>query len=63
MLPFWTALSWIAVLKLWVAAFGMFLFARALGMRFGGALLAGVIFALNLKMVTWIIYPTMGSGR
>jgi Bacterial membrane protein YfhO len=59
-LPFWTALSWIAVLKLWVAAFGMFLLARALGMRFGGALLAGLVFALNLKMVTWIIYPTMG---
>ena len=47
-LPFWTALGWIAVLKLWVAAFGMFLLARALGMRFGGALLAGLVFALSL---------------
>jgi len=56
-LPFWTALGWIGVLKLWVAAFGTFLLGRALGMRFGGALLAGLVFALNLKMVTWLSYP------
>jgi Bacterial membrane protein YfhO len=59
-LPFWTALSWIAVLKLWVAAFGTFLLARTLGMRFAGALLAGIVFALSLKLVTWLIYPSMG---
>jgi hypothetical protein len=60
-LPFATALGWIAVLKLWVAAFGMFMLARAaFGMRFGGALLAGFVFALNLKTVTWIIYPNLG---
>jgi len=58
-LPFWTALGWIGVLKLWVAAFGTFLLARALGMRFGGALLAGVVFALNLRLVTWLSYPAM----
>ncbi len=56
-LPVWTALGWIGVLKLWVAAFGTFLLGRALGMRFGGALLAGLVFALNLKMVTWLSYP------
>ena len=60
LLPFWTSLGWIAVLKLWVAAFGTFLLGRSLGMRFGGALLAGVVFALNLKLVTWLIYPAMG---
>ena len=59
MLPFWTALGWIGVMKLWVAAFGTYLLGRALGMRFGGALLAGLVFALNLKMVTWISYPHM----
>ena len=59
-LPFWTALGWIAVLKLWVAAFGTFLLARSLGIRFGGALLAGIVFALSLKLVTWVIYPSMG---
>jgi hypothetical protein len=58
-LPFWTALSWIAVLKLWVAAFGMFLLGRALGMRFGGALMAGLVYAFSLWMVTWVSYPHM----
>jgi hypothetical protein len=58
-LPFWTALGWIAVMKLWVAAFGTFLLGRALGMRFAGALLAGIVFALNLKLVTWVTYPAM----
>jgi hypothetical protein len=59
LLPFWTALGWIGVLKLWVAAFGTYLLGRALGMRFAGALLAGIVFALNLKMVTWLSYPHM----
>jgi hypothetical protein len=58
-LPFWTALGWIGVMKLWVAAFGTYLLGRALGMRFAGALLAGVVFALNLKLVTWLSYPHM----
>jgi hypothetical protein len=58
-LPFWTALGWIAALKLWVASFGTFLLARALGVSFAGALLAGLVFALNLKMVTWLSYPAM----
>ena len=58
-LGFWTALGWIGVMKLWVAAFGTYLLGRALGMRFGGALLAGIVFALNLKMVTWLSYPHM----
>ena len=59
-LPFWTALGWIAVLKLWVAAFGTYLLGRALGMRFAGALLAGLVFAFSLKMVTWLSYPHAG---
>jgi hypothetical protein len=59
-LPFWTALGWIGVLKLWIAAFGTFMLGRSLGMRFAGALLAGIVFALNLKLVTWLIYPAMG---
>ena len=43
-LPFWKSLAVMAVLKLCVAAFGTFLLGRALGMRFGGALLAGAVF-------------------
>ena len=50
------------MLKLWVAAFGTYLLGRALGMRFGGALLAGIVFALNLKMVTWLSYPPWACG-
>ena len=60
LLPLWTALGWIAVLKLWVAGFGTYLLGRSLGMRFWGALLAGIVYALNLKLVTWLIYPSMG---
>jgi hypothetical protein len=59
-LPFWTALGWIAVLKLWTAAFGAYLLGRALGMGFAAAVLAGLVFALNLKLVTWLSYPHSG---
>ena len=37
----WRALALIAALKLWVAAFGAFLLARALSMRWPGAAMAG----------------------
>ncbi|HEX3278257.1 MAG TPA: YfhO family protein [Thermoleophilaceae bacterium] len=57
LLPFWTALSWIAVMKLFVASFGMFLLGRALGMRWGGAFTAGLVYAFSLWMVAWISYP------
>ena len=56
-LGFWTSLAWIAALKLWVAAFGAYLLGRVLGMRFAGALLAGVVYGFNLWMVTWLSYP------
>ena len=56
-LPLWTALGWIAVLKLWVAAFGTYVLGRALGMRFGGALLAGVVFAFGTFFVAWLAWP------
>ena len=58
-LPFWTALGWIGVLKLWVAAFGTYLLGRSLGIGFAGALLAGIVFAFSLRMVTWLSYPAM----
>jgi Bacterial membrane protein YfhO len=58
-LPLWRALALIAALKIFVAAFGMFLLGRALGMRFGGALLAGTVFGFSLWMVTWVSWPTV----
>jgi Bacterial membrane protein YfhO len=56
-LPFWKSLAIVAFLKLFVAAFGTYLFARKLGMRFGGALLAGVVFAFGTFMVVWLGWP------
>ncbi len=56
-LPFFSSLALIAALKLFVAAFGTFLLARSLGMRFGGALLAGCVYAFNLWFVAWLAFP------
>ncbi len=56
-LPFFTALGWIAVLKLWCAGFGTFLLGRALGMRLAGATIAGIVYGFNLWLVTWLVYP------
>jgi hypothetical protein len=57
LLPFFSALAWIALLKLFLAAFGTYLLGRALGMRFGGALLAGTVYAFNLWLLAWLSYP------
>ena len=56
-LPFYTSLAFVAALKLFVAALGTFLLGRSLGMRQGGALLAGAAYGLNLWLVTWLVYP------
>jgi hypothetical protein len=53
----WKALAVIAALKLFVAAFGTYLFGRALGLRFGGALLAGVVFSFGTFFVVWLAWP------
>jgi hypothetical protein len=56
-LPFWWSLGVIGVLKAFVAAFGTFLLGRALGMRFGGALLAGLVYAFCLYLLVWESWP------
>jgi hypothetical protein len=56
-LPFWRSLALIAALKLFVAAFGTFLLARSLGIRFGGAFLAGCVYAFGIFFVTWLAWP------
>ncbi len=58
-LPFWKSLAVIAALKLFVAALGAFLLGRLLGMRFGGALLTGLVFGFSLWSVTWVSWPHM----
>jgi Bacterial membrane protein YfhO len=57
LLPFWWSLGVVAALKLWCAAFGTFLLARALGQRAPGALLAGLAFGFGLYFVTWLSWP------
>jgi hypothetical protein len=57
LLPFWWSLGVIGVLKVFTAAFGTYLLGRALRMRFGGALLAGVVYAFSLYFLVWISWP------
>jgi hypothetical protein len=57
LLPLSKALGVMALLKLFVAAFGTYLFGRAMGMRFGGALLAGIVFAFGTFFVVWLPWP------
>ena len=56
-LPFWKSLAVTAMLKLFLGAFGAFMFARVLGLRFGGALLSGVVFAFGTFFVVWLAWP------
>ena len=56
-LPFWWSLGVIGVMKVFIAAFGTYLLGRALGMRFAGALLAGLVFAFCLYFLVWVSWP------
>jgi hypothetical protein len=56
-LPFWTSLAVVAWLKLFAAAMGTYLLGREIGMRFGGALLAGVIFPFSTYFTVWMTWP------
>jgi hypothetical protein len=60
-LPFWRSLALVAALKLFVAAFGAYLLGRTLGMRWAGALLAGVVFGFSLWFVAWLSWPTTST--
>jgi Bacterial membrane protein YfhO len=46
-----------AALKLFVAGFGTFLLARALGIGFAGALLAGLVYGFGQSTVDWVKWP------
>jgi Bacterial membrane protein YfhO len=56
-LPFWKSLAVVAFIKLFLAAFGTYLLSRRLGMRFGGALLSGVVFAFGTFFIVWLAWP------
>jgi hypothetical protein len=64
-LPFWVfplpyAFGFAAGCKVWVAAFGMFLFARQLGCRQWAALFAGSAFGLSPFLIVWLSHPVSG---
>jgi hypothetical protein len=50
-------LAWGLALKLFVAALGAYLLARALRLRVAPALLAGVVYAFGLYFVAWLGWP------
>jgi hypothetical protein len=56
-LPFWWSLGIAAALKLFVAALGTYLLARALALSWEGAVLAGIAFAFSLSFVVWLAWP------
>ena len=56
-LPFLTSLAVIAAFKLFFAALGTYALARRLGMRFGGALLAGLVFAFGTFFIVLLAWP------
>ena len=56
-LPFWWSLGIAGVLKLFCAAFGAHLLARALGMGIPGRLLAGLVYGFGLYFVVWLSWP------
>ena len=57
LLPFWDSLAVAAMLKLFAAAFGAYSLGRLLGMRFGGALAAGLVYAFGTFFVVWLAWP------
>ena len=60
-LSFWHSLAVIQMLKVFVAAMGVFVFGRSLSMRFAGALAAGAIFGFSQAMVDWASWPHTSS--
>lgn len=56
-LPFWWSLGLAAALKVFAAAFGTFLLARALAIRYAGALMAGLVYGFGLFFVVWLSWP------
>lgn len=55
--PFFSALVWIAVLKIAIAGFGTFLLARALGLRRAPAFVGAIAFGFGTYLVVWLMHP------
>ena len=57
LLPFWWSLGVAAALKLFAASLGAHLLARALAIRWTGALLAGLVYGFGLYFTVWLSWP------
>jgi hypothetical protein len=58
-LPLEFGIGFSAALKLWVAAFGMYLLVRELRLGFWPGVLAGISFALSAFSVVWLTHETL----
>ncbi len=56
-LPLASAWGLMLILKLLMAAMGVYLYARGVGIRRGGALVAGTVFMLSAPMLGWLQWP------
>ena len=63
LLPFWWSLGLAAALKVFCAALGAHLLARALGIRYAGALLTGLVYGFGLYFVVWLPGRSRACGR
>ena len=61
-LPFGFAIGFIAALKVWAAALGTFLLARAVGIRGPAAFMAGIVYGFGLPLVTWVLILAPASA-
>jgi hypothetical protein len=61
-LPFGFAVGFVAALKVWTAALGTFLLARAIGIGGPGAFLAGVVYGFGLPLVAWLLVAAPASA-
>ena len=56
-LPFWQSLEWVAALKVLLAALGMLLLLRGLGLRLAAGLFGGVAYGFSMALVLWLEHP------
>ncbi|MBN2471898.1 MAG: oligosaccharide flippase family protein, partial [Anaerolineae bacterium] len=61
-LPLENSYGWYAVLQLWIAGLGMYAFARGLGQRRIGALIAAVSWQLSGFMLVRTVFPMIQSA-
>jgi len=57
LLPFWSALAWIAAAKLLLAGAGTYLFCRELKLRRGPALVGAIAYPFGTFFIAWLEHP------